>query len=193
MGRKSDNHIKRQEGQHCYDFYDTLASLLTDFRASLTALSKVSFSPSLVKALHSLYWQFSSCAPCNPLCVLMNPVLSKAWSLRSILLPTIRTTERGCTLLTSLTHLVGEGYLFENIVEGIGVDHREGDNEDIGVIVGEGPQSGVLLLASSVPAYPPSVPEPQVDYLVVQLYGGCLIIEDSWSVLSGKLVGDVAE
>jgi hypothetical protein len=43
--------------------------------------------------------------------------------------------------------------LVEGVVEGARIDEGEADEEDVGVGKGEGSQSLVLLLPSSVPAY----------------------------------------
>lgn len=80
---------------------------------------------------------------------------------------------------------VGSFYLFASIGERGGLDDRKGDEEDISARIGKRPQPAELFLTGSIP-------QAQVDDLVVDLEGGREVIKDRGLVLLGKLVLRIA-
>lgn len=74
----------------------------------------------------------------------------------------------------------------QGMIEGLGVDQGEADEEDVGVGIGEGAESFILVLASGVP-------EPEFDEVVLILDSGKVVVEDSGHVVVRKGIGGVAD
>lgn len=69
----------------------------------------------------------------------------------------------------------GISYLLLDVVEGIGRVDRKADQDDVGVRVGEGTETVIVFLASSIP-------QGEFNVLVVNLDIGDVVLEDCGDV-----------
>jgi hypothetical protein len=73
-----------------------------------------------------------------------------------------------------------------DVLEGVGRDDGEGDEEDVRLGIGQGAETVVVLLASCVP-------ETEVHGLAVDHDVGAVVVEHGGDVLAGEGVGGVRD
>lgn len=76
--------------------------------------------------------------------------------------------------------------LGEDVVKGWGANDGKADQEDVGLRVGEGAKTIVILLTSGIP-------QTETDGLVVHHHVRRVVVEDSGNVFSGKGIGGVTD